>query len=87
MISTSRQRWRIFVFLALTVICTVLRPAEGAGYEWGGLGSRAQSMGGAFIGLADDWTAIYWNPAGLTQLTGAGAGFDFSSPHVEIKDG
>lgn len=61
--------------------------AGAGGYEWGGLGSRAQSMGGAFIGLADDWTAIYWNPAGLTQLRGFGAGFDFSSPHIEMKDG
>jgi long-chain fatty acid transport protein len=25
-------------------------------------------MGGAFRGLADDWSAAYWNPAGLTQL-------------------
>lgn len=58
-----------------------------SGYEWGGLGSRAQAMGGAFVGLADDWTAMYWNPSGLTQLTGVGAGFDFSSPHAEITDG
>ena len=57
------------------------------GYEWGGLGSRAQSMGGAFTGLADDWTAIYWNPAGLTQLRGSELGFEFFSPHVTIKDG
>lgn len=28
-------------------------------------GTRAQGMGGAFVGVADDGTAIYWNPAGL----------------------
>lgn len=33
-----------------------------------GIGSRADSMGTAFTGLADDVTALYWNPAGLTQL-------------------
>ncbi len=33
-----------------------------------GLGSRALGMGGAFTGLADDYTAIYWNPAGLAEL-------------------
>jgi long-subunit fatty acid transport protein len=27
-------------------------------------------MGGAFTGVADDATAIYWNPAGACQLTG-----------------
>ncbi|MBU2462359.1 PorV/PorQ family protein [bacterium] len=33
-----------------------------------GLGARAVGMGGAFVGLADDSTAAYWNPAGLIQL-------------------
>ena len=31
------------------------------------VGPRAKAMGGAFVGLADDMSAIYWNPAGLTQ--------------------
>ena len=31
-------------------------------------GVKANSMGGAFIGLADDFSAVYWNPAGITQL-------------------
>jgi long-subunit fatty acid transport protein len=31
-------------------------------------GARANAMGGAFIGLADDATAAYTNPAGLTIL-------------------
>ncbi len=34
-------------------------------------GARAMSMGGAFVGVADDAEATYWNPAGLTQLEGA----------------
>ena len=29
---------------------------------------RSAGMGGAFIGLADDASALYWNPAGLGQL-------------------
>lgn len=32
-------------------------------------GARANAMGGAFIGLADDATAAFANPAGLTILT------------------
>ena len=35
-------------------------------------GTRANSMGGAYVGIADDLTAIYWNPAGLEQLDGSG---------------
>jgi len=30
-----------------------------------GIGSRAIGLGGAYIGVADDYSAIYWNPAGL----------------------
>jgi hypothetical protein len=29
------------------------------------VGTRALGMGGAFVGVADDATAVYWNPAGL----------------------
>jgi len=38
------------------------------GFALSGVGSKAINMGGAFRGLADDWSAAYWNPAGLTQL-------------------
>lgn len=33
-----------------------------------GLGARALGMGGAFVGVADDATAGFWNPAGLVQI-------------------
>src|SRR6059036_2356380 len=33
------------------------------------IGIRAQGMGGAFVAVADDATATWWNPAGLA--TGA----------------
>jgi len=33
------------------------------------LGSRASGMAGAFVGVADDASAVYWNPAGIA--TGA----------------
>lgn len=36
-------------------------------------GARSLGMGGAFIGLADDATAAYTNPAGLTNLTIGGS--------------
>jgi hypothetical protein len=32
------------------------------------MGARAFAMGGAFAAIADDATAAYWNPAGLSQL-------------------
>jgi long-subunit fatty acid transport protein len=33
-----------------------------------GVGSRAIGMGGAYIGVADDYSAVFWNPAGLAQM-------------------
>ena len=37
------------------------------GHSWG-TGARAVSMGGAYTGISDDYTALYYNPAGLGQL-------------------
>ncbi len=42
------------------------QPGAWLGY---GAGGRALAMGGAFVGVADDATAGYWNPAGLSQIT------------------
>ncbi len=33
-----------------------------------GVGARALGMGGAYIGVSDDYSATYWNPAALTQI-------------------
>ncbi|MEK9136891.1 MAG: UPF0164 family protein, partial [Bacteroidota bacterium] len=33
-----------------------------------GVGGRALGMGGAFVALANDVTAGYWNPAGLSHI-------------------
>jgi len=33
-----------------------------------GVGGRAVSMGEAFVAVANDASALYWNPAGITQL-------------------
>ena len=37
--------------------------------HFAGVGVRAMGMGGAYLGVADDFTATYWNPAGLAQMT------------------
>lgn len=77
----------VSVLVVIIILIATTNLVYAGAYEWGGLGTRAQSMGGAFIGLANDWTAIYWNPAGLAQLEGNGWGIDFLSPHPIIKDG
>jgi hypothetical protein len=40
-------------------------PAQARGQMYELVGTRAQGMGGAFVAVADDATASWWNPAGL----------------------
>ncbi len=44
------------------------------GLSLNSIGPKSLGMGGAFIGLANDYSAIYWNPAGMTQLHGTQIG-------------
>ncbi|MCK5051547.1 MAG: hypothetical protein KAS53_07450 [Candidatus Cloacimonetes bacterium] len=53
------------IFFILIALLTV---SLGARWNITGAGARAAGIGGAFIGVADDATAVVWNPGGLTQL-------------------
>jgi len=44
-----------------------------------GVGARALGLGGAFVALASDPTAVFWNPAGLDYIQKKGASFFYSS--------
>lgn len=59
---------RLIFMVVLAALVLLAEGAVAGGYALSGVGSRAIGMGGAFRGLADDWSAAYWNPAGLTQL-------------------
>jgi hypothetical protein len=43
------------------------------------VGARASAMGGAYSALADDITALYWNPAGIARLPGINAGATYTA--------
>src|SRR5687768_8826049 len=47
------------------------------------VGPRATGMGSAFVSVADDPTAMYWNPAGLTRLGAPEKHFDILFQHNE----
>lgn len=47
-------------------------------------GARASGMGSAFVALADDQSAIYWNPAGLAKLPGVGILFEHTKWIADI---
>jgi long-chain fatty acid transport protein len=72
------------LFLALSLMTGSV---FGGGMALSGIGAKAISMGGAFRGLADDWSAAYWNPAGLAQLENSELGVSLSilSPRPQVN--
>jgi hypothetical protein len=56
----------ILVFLIILTTAGIANAGKFAGaFLENGIGARALGMGGAFVSLADDGTAPYWNPAGV----------------------
>ncbi|MEW6608202.1 MAG: PorV/PorQ family protein [bacterium] len=47
--------------------------------------ARVAGMGEAFVGLADDVSALYWNPAGLSQLEEREASFMYLKPFTDVS--
>ncbi len=64
---------KISLYISIFVLLFIYQGAFGQtevfflGHQYG-IGARAMSMGGAFTAVADDYTAAYWNPAGLAQI-------------------
>lgn len=58
---------KLILLVAVVAFCSVMA-AYALDLNITGAGARAKGMGGAFIGIADDATAVGWNPAGLAQL-------------------
>ncbi len=55
-------------FFAVVLAAALILPAgiaSAGGYNLAGVGAKALSMSGSFRAIADDWSATYWNPAGL----------------------
>lgn len=72
----------ISIMIMLILLIATTGSLFGAGFALSGQGSRATAMGGAFRGLADDATAMFWNPAGLGFMneTSASLGGTFILP-------
>ncbi len=49
------------------------------------IGARPISMGGAFSATANDVSALYWNPAGVSRIEGSEALFSYSSWFADIS--
>ena len=70
---TKNKKGRVFLFHLLFFILfftqTSFATEEAGAFLSLGVGARAIGLGGAFAGMADDGTAFYWNPAGLSRLS------------------
>ncbi len=49
------------------------------------IGARPISMGGAFSATANDVSALYWNPAGISRIQGSEALFSYSNWFADIN--
>lgn len=68
-----KQKSRLVIGVALGLILPSFLMANGLNLN--SLGSRALAMGGAFVGLADDYSVIFWNPAGIALFKTRAFGF------------
>lgn len=57
----AKACWSLALFLA------ALAPGPARAQSFESIGIRAQGMGGAFVAVADDATASWWNPAGVAR--------------------
>jgi len=59
---------RFLLIFCSGLLCLLPSLAFCSGILVPGIGDKATSMGGAFRALANDWSAAWWNPAGLAYL-------------------
>lgn len=80
------MNWKIAIGFGLLSISSGLFAQEKYSNEFLkiGVGARGLGMSNAFVATADDVTAGYWNPAGLTNLS---SDFQFSLMHSEYFAG
>ncbi|MCX7994451.1 MAG: PorV/PorQ family protein [candidate division WOR-3 bacterium] len=62
---------KLLVFLIYFIPHTILGQDMTAGFNFLklGIGARACALGESFVSIADDGSAIYWNPAGLGNIS------------------
>ncbi len=75
---------------SLTILTTLLFFAGSlfaSGFQINEHAARAVAMGGAFTGVANDASAVYFNPAGITQLSGTrvSGGVTMISPSATFR--
>jgi tetratricopeptide (TPR) repeat protein len=83
---SMKTEWK-FLALCSMLFCVILfsSEAESAFTDRGGV--RPMGMGGAFVALADDTSAIMFNPAGLGQIQKAQVAAAYDKLYAGLDDG
>ncbi len=86
---------RIVSIVLTLALCSTISVAQSSGVSKRGTtaapflsipqGARALSMGAAFVAVANDPSAMYWNPAGITELRGFNFMFDHTYWIADIQ--
>ncbi len=64
------RRLIVSLLMLSVAVLGIATTSEAAGFRIAAQGAKAMGMSGAFAAQADDPAAIYYNPAGITQLDG-----------------
>ncbi|HPG38524.1 MAG TPA: outer membrane protein transport protein [bacterium] len=85
---------RNFTVLALVLsLFFITTSLFSAGIDLTGVGAKAQALGGNFRAVADDWSAMNWNPAGMVFSKGFTVGMSselitpvvgYTAGHIKI---
>ena len=83
------------IFIALILVAAVLQPVAAqkvtktgttaAKFLNIGIGPRANAMGGAYSSIANDASAMYWNPAGISNVPGFQTIFTYTKMFADIN--
>jgi hypothetical protein len=57
---------------------------RGANFLEIGVGARGQAMAGAYTGIAEGVTALYWNPAGISEVPGPAVAFSIADLYGDL---
>src|SRR3954466_12768924 len=71
--------------VVVLMLAAMIAPARAQSFE--AVGTRAAGMGGAFVAVADDASAAYWNPAGFAAAAFFGLVLDRNSAETEPSAG
>jgi len=82
------MRWVAAVSLLAAGAAAGAQAGGGAAGAWLGLGggARAAAMANAMAAVADDASALFFNPAGLDQVPGTRVELTYHYPYSEFKD-